>query len=111
MTAKSRSVNAYQSARLSDLVEYGQRYLTPDALDKRIDEVLTDYYEFLGASIFQFRNAAFWAYHKKRLAECRQDFSYARLAVAVLAKSADLVLNPKQTVEKALKRVPRAQAS
>ena len=104
MTAVSRSVNAYESSRLSDLVEYGPSYLTPDALDKRLQEILADYYRFLAVSVFHSRGTAFWAYHKKRLAECRQDLSYMRLALAVFAKSADLLFNPKQTVEKLLNR-------
>ncbi|MGH2398044.1 MAG: hypothetical protein ACRDFW_13945, partial [bacterium] len=103
-TAASRSVNAYEGSRLSDLVEYGPSYLTPSELNRRLQEVLNDYYRFLGVSFFHFRDAAFWAYHKKRLAECGHRFSYLRLAMAVGAKGADLLLNPKQTVEKVLRR-------
>ena len=104
MTAISRSRNAYESAHLSDLVEYGPNCLTRDELNKRLKEVLAGYYQFLGVSVFHRRDAAFWAYHKRRLAECHQRFSYMRLAMAVMVKGADLLLNPKQTVEKALKR-------
>ena len=107
MTAISRSLNAYASSYLSDLVEYGPSYLTPDELNQRLRKVVWGYYRFLGASVFHFRNAAFWAYHKRRLSECRQRFSYARLGMAVLVKGADLLLNPKQTLEKLMNRATR----
>jgi len=104
MTAASQSVNAYESARLSDLVEFGPSYLTPDELNKRLHEVLSDYYRFLGVSVFHFRDAKFWAYHRRRFVECRQQFSYVRVATAAMAKGADLLLNPKRTIEKAIGR-------
>jgi len=104
MTATSKAQNAYQSSRLSDLVEYGPSYLSPDELRNRVHEVVTDYYRDLGISAFSVRNAQFWAYHKKRFADCGQRFSYVRLARAVFAKGIDLLLNPKQTSEKVLRR-------
>jgi glycosyltransferase involved in cell wall biosynthesis len=100
MTARSKSLNAYESSRLSDLVEYGPYFLTPEEFRKRLQEVLADYYWFLAVSAFHFRDAKFWAYHRRRFAECRQRFSYARLASAIASRGADLLLNPKQTVEK-----------
>jgi glycosyltransferase involved in cell wall biosynthesis len=104
MTATSQSLNAYSSSHLSDLVEYGPSYLTRDELSKRLREVLADYYRFLAVSALHLTDAAFWAYHKRRLMECHQHFSYATLAMAVLVEGADRLLNPKQTIEKLLKR-------
>jgi glycosyltransferase involved in cell wall biosynthesis len=104
MTAASQSVNAYQSSLLSDLVEYGPSYLTPDELSRCVEEVVADYYRFLAKSVFRLRNAAFWSYHKRRLAECRQRFSYARLGMVVFERGVDLLLNPKQTIEGLMRR-------
>jgi glycosyltransferase involved in cell wall biosynthesis len=104
MTTVSRSQDAYRSSHLSDLVEYGSHYLTPRELADRIEAVVADYYQFLGASIFNVRDPSFWTYHKRRFEECHQQFSYLRLGLAVVAKGADLVLNPKQTAEKVWRR-------
>jgi glycosyltransferase involved in cell wall biosynthesis len=106
-TAESNAKNAYISSLLSDLVVYGPDYLTPDELDRRRQEVLADYYRFLGISVFNLRDRKFWTYHKKRFADCGQRLSYSRLAIAALAKGTDLLLNPKQTVESALRRKRR----
>jgi glycosyltransferase involved in cell wall biosynthesis len=103
-TATSKLQNAYVSSLLSDLVEYGQDYLSQAEWKKRVEEVVADYYRFLGVSVFNFRNGAFWAYHRKRLAECHQRFSYRRVMVAALVKGIDLLFNPKQTFEKVVRR-------
>jgi glycosyltransferase involved in cell wall biosynthesis len=102
-SAECRTFNSYESSRLSDLREYGPSYLTPDELKVRQAEILAAYYEFLGVSVFHFRGKAFWDYHKRRFRECGSGFSRIRLAGAVAAKGVDLLLNPKQTVEKLLR--------
>lgn len=107
-SAVSKSLNAYQSSRLSDLVVYGPSYLTQDELKQRIREILNDYYRYLAVSAVHFREKSFWHYHKRRLKECGHPFSYAKFGVAVVAKLLDLLLNPKQTVERAFRRATTA---
>lgn len=99
-SAECRSLNSYHSSRLSDLVEYGPVYLSPEELRERTNDSLASYYEFLGISAFHFRGKAFWNYHKRRLCECGYPFSRIRLAKAVVAKGLDLLLNPKRTASK-----------
>jgi glycosyltransferase involved in cell wall biosynthesis len=99
-SAECRSLNSYHSSRLSDLVEYGPIYLSPQELGERKDESVASYYEFLGISVFHFRDKAFWDYHKRRLNECGYLFSRLRLTRAVVAKGLDLLLNPKRTASK-----------
>jgi hypothetical protein len=72
-----------------------------------MEEIIGDYYKFLAVMVFHRTDKAFWTYHEKRLAECGRPFSRGRLAAAVCAKGADLLLNPKQTVEKILKNAQR----
>lgn len=102
-SAECRELNSYESSRLSDLVEYGPSYLTPEELHRRKKESLASYYHFLAVSVFHFRDTAFWNYHKQRFQECGESLSRIRLAAAVLSKGLDLVLNPKQTAEKLLR--------
>ena len=104
ITTNCRSLNSFLPDLLQDLMDYGPIYLTPDELNERINGVLATYYRFLAASVFHFRDKTFWNYHKQRFADSSQPLSRLRLATAICAKLADLLLNPKQTLEKALKR-------
>ena len=100
----SRSLNAYLSSRLSDVIEYGPSCLSEDELTRRVEELVDEYYRYLAGNAVHFRDRAFWQYHKRRLKECGHPFSRARFAKAITAKLMDLALNPKQTAEKALRR-------
>ena len=104
MSEESRTLNAYAPSRLGDLLKYGPTWLTATEIANRREEIIGDYYRFLAARVFHRPDKAFWTYHKKRFAECGQPFSRIRLATAVCAKVADLLLNPKQALEKLLKQ-------
>jgi glycosyltransferase involved in cell wall biosynthesis len=111
VSAQSRSLNAYQSSRLGDLVEYGPSFLTTEELRERVPEVLNDYYRYLAVSLFHFRDRAFWTYHKRRLEECGHPFSYAKYAGAVSAKAVALGLNPLETAQKIVRGLSRPHAA
>jgi glycosyltransferase involved in cell wall biosynthesis len=102
--AECRLLNTYKSAHLSDLISYGPLYLTEDELKKSVQRTLSDYYDYLAVNALHSRGKAFWAYHKRRLKELGYPFSYNRFAKALFAKTVDLLLNPKQTAEKVMKR-------
>jgi glycosyltransferase involved in cell wall biosynthesis len=104
ITNTSKDLNAYLSSRLSDLIKYGPDYLTKAELDMRLNQLLDEYYAYLALSAVNFRNREFWNYHRQRLNELGHPLEALRLAKAISAKSLDLLLNPKQTVEKALRR-------
>lgn len=105
MSAECEAVNSYPSSRLSDLVAYGPNYLTPEELEARLEEVLHKYYTFLAVAVLKKRGDEFWNYHRRRFQECGRVLSRMRLAKAVSAKLFDLMLNPKQTIEKMMKRL------
>jgi hypothetical protein len=50
------------------------------------------------------RDKRLWDYHKRQLTEADVGFSWARLAREMLATLAGAVLNPKDTIERLLKR-------
>jgi len=99
MSTVCRSLYTYGSSRLSDLIQYGPRFLTPAEMESCISERLTGYYAFLAASVFHFRDKEFWIYHRRRLKEIGLPLSTFRLGRAVCAKIFDLVFNPKKTIE------------
>jgi glycosyltransferase involved in cell wall biosynthesis len=107
---ESRTLNTYTPSRLSDLLEYGGLWLTDVELNKRVKEVLHDYYRFLAAAAVNGRDGEFWAYHKRRLAEANLPLSKLRLTSAILLKCVDLLLNPKRTMEIAIRRLKARRA-
>lgn len=104
ITTTSHDLNAYLSSKIGDLEEYGPFYLTTDECDRRLKALLDKYYEFLAMSAVNLRNRNFWRYHKGRLKELGHPLDVLRLGERVGAKLVDLVLNPKQTVEKMMRR-------
>jgi glycosyltransferase involved in cell wall biosynthesis len=99
ITATSKKLNAYLSSQVSDLREYGPWYLTAEELEWRLKGLMQDYYRFLAISAIHFRENKFWEYHRKRLKEIGYPLQPVRLAVAIMARLLDLLLNPKRTAE------------
>jgi glycosyltransferase involved in cell wall biosynthesis len=104
ITATSKGFNAYLGSQLSDLSTYGGNYLTAAEIATRTQKLLDEYYRFLAISAVNLRERKFWNYHSKRLQEVGYPLNRGRLAKAICAKLADLALNPKQTVERLLRR-------
>jgi glycosyltransferase involved in cell wall biosynthesis len=111
ISATCRSLNSYPSSRLGDLLEYGPSYLTTSEFNKRVEEVLADYYTFLGISVFHFRDKEFWNYHKDKLQKFGYRFSYARVAKAASKRLLDGLLNPKKSAEILFRRVSQTAAT
>jgi glycosyltransferase involved in cell wall biosynthesis len=104
ITTTSQTFNAYAGSKLNDLSTYGSSYLTPAEIEWRHQELLGEYYKFLAIGAVNFRNPEFWRYHKKRLQDLGYPFNRARLVGTICMKVADLVFNPKQTIERVLRR-------
>jgi glycosyltransferase involved in cell wall biosynthesis len=110
ITATSKRFNANLCSKLSDLTKYGSYYLTSSELEARKRELLDEYYRYLAVSAVNFREREFWQYHRTRLQEIGYPLSRMRLAKEIAKKAADLALNPKQTVERILRRITPAKA-
>jgi glycosyltransferase involved in cell wall biosynthesis len=108
MTTRSRSLNAYIPASVSDLLEYGEKFLSKDERDKRLGQLMRDYYMFLASSAINFRERQFWAYHKERLKTLGYPLSVTRLSKAIFVKLLDLLLNPKRTADLLIRRRQRS---
>lgn len=99
--------------RIQFLHEYGSLYLGPEEISSREKELLHDLYARLAIGAVHFRGRGFWNYQRDRLRANGYPISRVRLAGAVCLKLLDLACNPKQTLEKLLKRrsVERASAA
>lgn len=107
MTARLHDMNMVRLYRLRILMEFGPEFLSPEELERRLEEQLSDYFEALAIGLFQFRDRAFWRLHRERLDELGYSIYDPRFARAVVAKLLDLTFNPKATTEKAIGRVRR----
>ncbi len=109
LTSFTNDINTLLAGRLRDLVTYGKDYLAPQELKSCLNHLLSSYYDFLAKSVRRRRDKKFWDYHKMKLTDAGVGFDRVRLARTFLGKLASAALNPKDTIEKALKSdgIPR----
>lgn len=98
-------LNSFLVDQIQFLITYGPIYLSPDEFDKRSEDLFKLYYEYLAVGVVNLRGREFWNYHRNRMREIGKGLDYNALAKASLAKIMDVLLNPKQTIEKAIRRV------
>jgi hypothetical protein len=99
MTTRSQSLNAYLPSDISDLLEYGDGFLSAGEKKRRLQELMAQYYDFLAICVLKRRGRGFWAYHRQRLVALGSPLSPVRLGKAVCATLLGLLFNPKQTLE------------
>jgi hypothetical protein len=100
LTSFSARFNTYVAGLLYLLVTYGPKYLTQEELERRTREVLRQYYRSLARGALTARDAAFWNYHRGKLAQLGYPLNTMRLARAVVSLGLDMVLDPKRSVQK-----------
>jgi glycosyltransferase involved in cell wall biosynthesis len=104
-SAHSEILDGYTPAKISDLLTYGSFYLTEAEIKGRLKETLDFYYKMLALGVLGGRNTDYWRFHREKLNELGHPLDRLRLSKAVLLKLIDLSLNPKQSVEKLLRRL------
>lgn len=107
LTSKVRDLSGYILDRVELLLEYGPIFLTSEEMVPRVEALLEEYYRTLAAASVNCRSVEFWAYHKERLASLGLRLYGSRFCKALMSKVLDLLLNPKQTVEKVVDRAFR----
>ncbi|MGB0109709.1 MAG: glycosyltransferase family 2 protein [Terriglobales bacterium] len=100
-----RDLNGFLIDRLQFLREYGPVYLKREEIESREKELLRALYRGLAVAAVNIRGRAFWDYQRGRLAAIGYRISGVRLVGAICTKLADLLLNPKHTIEKILRRL------
>jgi hypothetical protein len=107
ISARVKALNGFLIDRLQFVHEYGPRYLESEEMRKRSEEIKDEIYKHLAVNAVHLKGGEFWRYQCRRLQAAGEPVSGIRLARAVCRKLADLLLNPKETVEKlvALRRV------
>jgi glycosyltransferase involved in cell wall biosynthesis len=86
------------------LLTYGRDYLTPEEYEVRLDRHVSEYYRFLGKRLVLNHDTKFLGYHTTQLAESGVGFSRARLVKGMLETLFGAFLNPKDSIDRLLKR-------
>jgi glycosyltransferase involved in cell wall biosynthesis len=104
-TAYLERVSSYPAADVDEMTKFGPVYLTEEECARRLREVTRDYYRFLANSAIGLRGREFWHYHLTHFRAMGYTINYARLGWHILARLADLILNPKRTIEGAFRKI------
>ena len=99
LSTEAARIGTSVASLLVDHFEYGHVYLTKREYEKRLREVLHEYYKYLAKGILHFRDRKFWTFHTGILAELALPLVSTRLISAMFAVLLDLLLDPRQTVE------------
>jgi glycosyltransferase involved in cell wall biosynthesis len=110
LSAISTDLSTYFPGMLHILMTYGPDYLCPEEFKACRQKHLSQYYGFLGKSLLFGRDKNFWDYHKKALTTSGVGFARTRLVLSLFARLCDAALNPKDSVEKLLRRREHQQS-
>ena len=91
--------------RLEFLRRFWPEYLSEQEYRLRLAELNHEYYQFLAERLLHCVGSSFWKYQAGRLEAMGAKLDRLLLGKAVAAMAADLVLNPKQSAEKVLRRI------
>jgi glycosyltransferase involved in cell wall biosynthesis len=99
ISKSAKELNAYLPSKINDLLVYGSSFMSRPEAEKRLKELLVEYYRLLAVGAVNFKGGEFWAYHKGRLREFGYPLNSLRLGKAVSLKVLDLLLNPMNTIK------------
>lgn len=69
---------------------YGPDYLNSHEFKKREKRIIFNYYRFLARSFFEFKDMAYWKYHRDELRKMGISINWMKLSVFILLQLADL---------------------
>jgi glycosyltransferase involved in cell wall biosynthesis len=105
-TSKSKEIDRYTSAYLSDIITYGPHYLDKEELERCVNKTLKGYHRYLAINYaIGFRGREFWNYHRSRLAELAFPLTRFQLLAAGAAAAFGALLNPGQAIGKLQRRL------
>ncbi|MGH9356725.1 MAG: hypothetical protein ACRD10_11400, partial [Terriglobia bacterium] len=103
-----RATSAYIETNLGGylhtLVAHGPDFLSHEEFQGCLSRHLSTYYESLGVNLILGRDKTFWDYHRRKLTEAGFGFSRVRVARGALSILCRALLNPKNSIEKLMKR-------
>jgi hypothetical protein len=104
-TAYLERVGSYYAGDVDEVTKFGPVYLTNQEHAERLREVTRAYYRFLAESALGLQGREFWEYHLKHFKAMGYSVNLARVALYALFRIADMIFNPKRTIEGAFRRI------
>jgi glycosyltransferase involved in cell wall biosynthesis len=104
ISSSVHALNGFLTDRLQFVVEYGPKYLKNYEINQRKEQLLRELCQHLAVDAVHLKGKHHWEYQRQRLQALGCSLSSSRMAAAVFMKLVDLLFNPKQTLEKLLKR-------
>jgi glycosyltransferase involved in cell wall biosynthesis len=111
ITVKMGKTHQQYLDALRTLIEFGPEFLTESEQRQRVDEWLSVYFKQVAVGCVNLQGLQFWRLHRDGLRELGYSIYDRRLVMAVIGKALDLILNPKATAEKGLRRVRSRRSS
>lgn len=103
-----RELRSFLLDRMRILAELGPRFLSKSEYERRREELASEYFrDVLVNAWINRKGREFWSLHHERLEELGYRMYGGRFARAVSMKMLDLLLNPKTTAEKVIRRIRR----
>lgn len=109
-SARLEDLDGFLLDRIEFLAKYGPIFLPEAERRSRMAQLLDEYYSHLAIAVVNLRDSHYWDFHNNRLKRLGHSLLCSRLVSAVLWKSLDLIFNPKQTIEKVIRRFHRRRA-
>lgn len=104
-SAAVKRMDSYLLDWIAILDEFAGHYLDPTEHAARRKALFDIYYrDVIGVGLVNGRSDEFWGYHKERLNDLGYPWDSARAWGAASRKALDLLLNPKSTFEKLIRR-------
>jgi glycosyltransferase involved in cell wall biosynthesis len=98
---------SFQIDNLQLLAEYGPKYLGGQEVDSRKQELLREVYDSLADGAVRLKRSPCWKFQRARLASLGFPSNDVAMAGAICRRVTDLLLNPKQTAERIIRRIRR----
>jgi len=98
-------VNSYLAEDVDEITKFGPVYLNRREYVAKRREVMRRYYRFLGESLVALRGREFWHYHLVHFRAMGYRLSYPRIGLHAVLRIADMLGNPKRTIEGGFRRL------
>jgi glycosyltransferase involved in cell wall biosynthesis len=105
-THKSKKIDRYSSAYLSDLITYGPYYLSDEELSRYVKKALKSYRRQLGINYVSGSGGKeYWEYHEGRLKELGFPVTRLQLISSAVVAILDEMVNPGRAIGKVWRRL------
>lgn len=104
LTYLNRRLGTHYLGMISITEKYGPIYLNDNEFKKCVKRVWKNYYVFLAGRIFRLRESKFWDYHRNALKKLGHSFSLIELSKAMSLIILDVLMNPKNTMIRAIRK-------